>query len=170
EIVEDATLALERFDIRGFVALLDLCRDPEITDSRLIDLTQSAAAAAGNDPDRRSRIAEVLRTLLAQRMDQARKERQEEEAAEGEDLVKDRTEPELPKRDEAGSEDSGFEDQFDEEVEDDEDSDRERDEESDSETINLIDYLVEDLAGLADPLARDLIATAFDQGLVDRSY
>jgi hypothetical protein len=170
ETGEDACLALEEFGLTGFETLVELCQDPGITGDQRINVTQSAIAAAGDDPVRRSRLAEVLRILLAQLMEKARKERQEKEASGGEDLVEAGPKQEVAERDEVGSETTAGGDDFDEELEDEEEYEGDSDEEDHSMTVAEIGFLVEDLAELADPMARDLIATAFAEGLVDQSY
>jgi hypothetical protein len=185
EVVEDAGHALGDFGIPGFEALLDLCRDLSITGKRRRLVDYAAISAAAGNPSLRSRLAEVFRSNLADLIEQARAEIQQLE--EDERVLEDLREPRSKElhslqlaNDETAGESAGAAlggDVAGQEeaasVDEDEGNGNEEDFEDEDEKLpgaaGEISCLIEDLADLGDPLARELIDTAFEQGLVDRS-
>jgi hypothetical protein len=192
ETVADATEALERFGPPGFEALLALCRDRSITGSRRSAVNQSAMAAASGDPALRSQLAEVLRSRLGELMDRARDElkhqkegeavgdgprargfavRDEDEASESkEDVDSSGGKPAAARDEDLVDQDEDEYEPEDARIDGDHGREFEDEEEVATDTFDEIGYLIEDLADLADPLARDLIQRAFEEGLVDRSF
>jgi hypothetical protein len=210
EVAECAADALVDFGTPGFEALIELCNDPSIRAYSRNFVFEAAVYAAGHDPAKRSRLADVLRPILEERIAKAR----EELRAKGW-LAK------LPPRDEfLDEDDEELDDDFDEEGEyEDEDEEVYLDEEfnvidevdddaidqefvdhvEDSGAITVLAdsrssadesepgdsdqgneevepeiaeelaYVVGALADLGDPVARDAITTAFEEGLVDEA-
>jgi hypothetical protein len=132
-----------------------------------------ATRGAGRDPDLRSRIAATLRELLAHQLARAPEfvsEEEEDEDPDDEGLD-----------DEDFDEDQELEDELDDELGGDLDADADAEDGPDEEggegaieSGSVDDYfqmtttLVMDLAGLADPQARDLIRDAYQADIVDR--
>ncbi len=210
KLEEEAAEALARFGEPGFDALIDLCRDSSIHGYRRVDVALAAKTAANDDPVKRARLAELLRSILEQLVAKARENAQKEavdladdseefhgvganDLSDGED--KDTVDDDL------SDEDAAMDDDWDdgENLEDDEDWDEdeefEEDENWDEDALLEADenwgedddfeddgnditpdvgvelaFVVSDLADLADPLAVDLIKTAFAEGLVDGSF
>jgi hypothetical protein len=195
----EAAEALTRFGTPGFDALLDLCRDPSIDGYRRVDVAWAAITAAGDDPVKRARVAEQLRSILEQLVADARELAQDEEPV---DLSGDEEEfhgDDCDHRNYGQDKEVIDEDVSDPTAELDDDWDEEEDleDEEDWDEIDLVEddenwgedgefdddgndvasdvrmelaFVVSDLADLADPLALDLIKTAFDEELVDSSF
>jgi hypothetical protein len=72
KVEEEAAESLAQFGDPGFEVLLDLCRDPSIHGYRRVDVAWAARSAAGDDPQKRARLAEVLRLILERLMASAR--------------------------------------------------------------------------------------------------
>ena len=66
--------ALVDFGAPGFDALLELCTDPSVRGYMQVFVIEGAAYAASDDPDRRSRLAQVLRPILEKLIASAREE------------------------------------------------------------------------------------------------
>ncbi len=189
ELGEAASQALGRYGTIAFEPLLELCRDPAVTGYKRSHAINAAMAAAGADPALRARLAEVIRPYLAAAMDRVREEiraaRAVEDVAEDEDEDLEAAGAEFEEADELAREDA--EEPSDDRVLDVRDVDlaapeptREAGDPSASasspaqdEAENELDpfgqlwFHVSDLSALADPLARDLIQTAFDEELVE---
>jgi hypothetical protein len=133
DVVSAAGAALASFGSVTLESLLELCRDPSFSGYRRASLIDAAIQAAGNDPESRARVAEVLRPMMSELMNRIRKDRIQAES--GSDI-----EP-------LGA--SGEEMSLSQEEE--------------------IAHLTSNLTTLADPLARDMIQTAFDEDMVDTS-
>ena len=185
----DAANALVYFGSPGFEALINLCSNPSLTGYQRADALDAAANAAGDDPARRSRVGEIVRPILDQAIAKARDELKSKGF-----LEKVPPQSEFD-RDEAGDDDLDDFDEPDDVIEDDlataedglatysqkklfsseEDIDDDWDEEDDGEgddmiepfTAEAVGHVVYALATIADPLARNTIMTAFDEGLVD---
>jgi SEC-C motif len=74
DIAHQAAEALISFGAAGFDALVELCAEPSINGYSRASIADAGVAAAGDDPVRRSRLAEVLRANLEDRISAARKE------------------------------------------------------------------------------------------------
>jgi SEC-C motif len=191
--IESSTVAAEAlvdFGAAGFDAFIDLCLDPSINGYLRIHVMNSAADAAGDDPARRARVGEIFRPVLDQAIALAREELKTKGF-----LEKIPPEPEFDENDdEDWDEVDDFEDPDDvlegtladwegdstAEFPDDgnlseEDFDDDREGEVESEeadeieplTAEALGHVVRALSTIADPLARDAIMKALDDGLVD---
>jgi hypothetical protein len=176
---ELAAEVLGDFGAVAFESTLELIRDPDIKGYPRQHVIEAAQRAVGTDPILRARLAEALRSLLADAMEQARAE------ASSETRVPDEDED-----DEAeGSGRWTLKDLDDEEsIEDEEEGDLARKDEPSPEAVasstdregpyasstpemypsEEVAFLVSDLTDQADPQARDLIKTAFEEDLVDQ--
>jgi hypothetical protein len=205
ETAEAAADALVDFGTPGFEALVELCNDPLVRGYARNFVFEAAVYAAGHDLVKRSRLAEVLRPILKERIARARDELRlkgclaklspgRECLDEDEDDLEDEFDDECDYEDEEGDEQFRIFDEFDDDtidqdfLDEDEDlgttsvrqelhpraDDSEMDDEDDDEEIEPeiaeeLAYVVGALADLADPLSRDAIITAFQDGLVDES-
>ena len=196
---EQAADAIARYGAPGFEILLDLCRDPSICGYRRVDVAFAARIAAGDDPVLKARLADVLRPILEQLMAKAREEPKQKgplgptdgdedhpgarsdvlvdedaEDAIDEDLLDEEEEfdDDLDEDEVLEDDDDWFEDEDLEEIEDlGEDEDLEEDEyELVQDVREELTYYASDLAELADPLAVDLIETAFEEDAIDDTY
>jgi hypothetical protein len=137
--------AIATYGPEGFDTLLELIGDPSITGYHRTDIVDDAKIAAGDDPVRRARLAEVLRPIFTK-------------------VVGEVNEPSGKVVEEPGTQEA-----------------TQPGEDHELEAIHLMDaenkihptealaFLVCDLCDLADPLARDMIQSAFDENLVDES-
>ena len=186
----DAANALVDFGAPGFDALINLCSNPSLKGYQRADVMSAAADAAGDDPARRSRVGEIIRPILDQAIAKARDELKSKGV-----LAKVPPDSELDLDDDEDDELDDFDEPDDDLIEDDlaadedslatesqatlfsseEDVDDDWDEDDDGEGDDLIEpltaeavgHVVRALATIADPLARNTIMTAFDEGLVD---
>jgi hypothetical protein len=147
--------------------LLKLLRASTLTGYRRQNAINAAAIAVGRDPELRARLADVLRPMLADAIERMREEAKH--AA---------TEPDEPDEDSEGwvlegTSDEGLDD------EDLEESPKEAetvDESVEDSTTNELEayeelmFLISDIANLADPKARELIDTAFEEDLVETFF
>ncbi len=181
---EDAANALSEFGARGFDALVELCQDPSATGYVPYFCTTAAIAAAGDDPVRRSRIAEFLREQLEAKIAVARirlkldgklvkhspgdLDGDPEEEGAIDDLDEDFDDEPLVDGTDL-EDDDGILDEFDESDDDliDAMDDEEDEPRVEPEIAEAIAFIVSDLATLADALALGLIYTAYQEGLVD---
>jgi hypothetical protein len=165
---ELAAETLGGFGEIGFGPALELIQDPQMAGYPRQHAINAARRAAGSDPGRRARLAEVLRPLLADAMERSRAALRREYP--GPDKAKDED-------DEYDGEDVEFEDE----------GEPEEDLEGSSEAPAIstavqspysagtsrlepyeeVAFLVSDLADIADPEARDLIKTAFAEDLLE---
>jgi hypothetical protein len=183
ETSQEAGDALARFGPEGLDALLGLIEDPAIVGFQRAALIDCAKEAARDDTEQRARVATVLRQLFAGII-------QEVNAAETfeDELLQNEPEEEHPL-------DEPLQDIHGEPIEELEDEDlldhhdekslidnvaneestgeskleaRWR-EEAENETVTeqTLAFLASDLCSLADPLARELIDSAFEQELID---
>ena len=79
KVGEEAAEALSRFGTPGFDTLVELYGDPSIRGYRRVDVGMAAKLAAGDDPVKRARVAELLRSILEQLMADARELARDEE-------------------------------------------------------------------------------------------
>jgi hypothetical protein len=157
-VQQDVADALVCFDDPGFEALIELCQAPAVGGYTRSLYAAAAASAASDDPVRRSRLAEILRTLLEDRMAAARKERDDYDY-----LEKDSSDY---------SDDDDFDDEEDDFLDDDDeqiDQDDVPDEVDLSEEAELLDAAdeIEGIAALeADPRKRGFTAGGGGSGIV----
>jgi hypothetical protein len=129
ELAQNAATALSCYGEGIFDTLLELITDPALRGHHRRGVIEAAQQAAGDNPVLRARLAEAVRSILTEAIEQARGcEPKETPALE------------------------------------------ERDDEFDLSSTDEITLLAAVLAGLADPLARELIKTAFAENLIDTSY
>ena len=146
---QEAAEALGRFGAIAFEPVLEVCRNPEVTGQSRIHACCAAVYTAGDDPSRRARLADVLRPMLADAIDRFRLASRARAAGERSEVDQESD----PNPIEAGSADV-----------------REAERENDLDRYGEIFYLVSDLSALADPKARNLIKTAFDEDMVERDF
>jgi hypothetical protein len=189
---DEASRVLGSYGAIAFEPLLELTRDPSVTGYNRSYAINAARQAAGDDPARKARLADVIRPYLAAVIERGREEMRlarldedleesEEDAAESAwgDL-EDEDEGEEPS-DEEGLEAPGDVPAFDAEGTHQLETEAKTDaddsasaskpsadqKQSRLDTFGEITFLVNDLAALADPLARELIKTAFAEELVE---
>jgi len=187
--------ALVDFGTPGFDALVELCNDPSIQGYRRNFVFEAAVYAAGDDLDRMSRLGEVLRPILEDRIAKAREElrrkgwlvklpprdefldHEDEDDDEDEDeefeefgeLDDDAIDQDLLGEDEDLGAESVHEDLLSSEDDSEEDDSEEDEEEIEPEIAEDLAYVVGALADLCDEAAYDSIMTAFREGLVDEA-
>jgi hypothetical protein len=195
----DAACALIEFGPAGFEALLNLCSNPALSGYQQAFVLDAAVEAAGHDPARKSRLAEAGRPILDQAIAEAREELKlngflekvppdddlddEDEDFDGSDeadddpiagtlagaeydleaesdeqLLAGEADDDEPLADEADFEDEDW-DLLD-------DDDGALVEPLNAERVGIVAHA---LATIADPLARDTIIAAFEEGLIDES-
>jgi hypothetical protein len=193
ETGEAAGRALGHFGPAAFEPLLEVCRDPAVTGSKRSHAIDAAKVAAGSDAALRTRLADVIRPLLAEaigrgregirlaRMQQDREEQDEDaadldwaDAGEGEEDADDEgygeeaseaaalSEPGANAGDILRHEDATA-------ITTDLGASKDEDD-SEVDLYSEIALLVNDLSELADPSARELIKTAFDEDLVEAFF
>jgi hypothetical protein len=148
--------------------LLELLRASTLTGYRRQNAINAAGIAVGTDPTLRARLADVLRPMLADAIERMR-----------EDAKHTATEPDEQQEDSEGwvLEDTGDEGLDDDDLEEspNEEAETVNDSPEDSTTDELEPYeelmfLISDIANLADPKARELIDTAFEDDLVETFF
>jgi SEC-C motif len=138
----------------GFDTLLELIGDPSITGYHQSNLIDSAKIAAGDDPVKRARLAELLRQVFARVVGELK-----ETLALERQLLNSHNDDE---------DDVAFHGEpIDEIDEDDHETVGEMDAENEIHPTEALAFLACDLCDLADPLARDMIQSAFDEDLID---
>jgi len=154
--------ALVDFGTPGFEALVELCQDPSIKGYQRNSVMEAAVVAAGEDLDQTSRLADVLRPILEDRIAKAREELRRNgfvaKLPPEDELLDDDEDEELDELDEPDDDDPIDEDLIDEE---------EHEEEFQPHVSEELAFVVGALADLGDEAAYDLIKTAFREGLVD---
>jgi hypothetical protein len=143
ETTEDAGTALAAFGQEGFENLLELIRDPKIVGYQRTRLIECAKAAAGDDAVRRARLGEALRELFARDVTRAREENERRSAHR-------QTAPIEPHDTAAGEDRAEGDDEY-----------------NATQPDEDLAFLVGNLSDLADPLAREMIQSAFDEALID---
>jgi len=185
--------ALGHFGPSAFEPLLEVCRDPAVTGSKRGHAIEAAKVAAGSDPALRARLADVIRPYLAEAIERGREEvrlarmkRDREEHDEdaddfdGDNFGEGEEEADDERAVEGSSEAAALGEPGTNELarvrhEDSAAISRDvgssKDEsESQLDRYEEISCLVGDLSDLADPAARELIKTAFDEDLVDTFF
>jgi hypothetical protein len=190
ESSREAGLALTYYGQEGFDALLGLIQESAVAGFQRTFLIDSAKQAAAGDLVRSARLAEVLRGLFLRIVEESKDAKAfEEELIEEESSGLKEHEANLYSEeelvpdddDELADEDLGDED-WPGEIDDENDAtpaDRpERDplharhvEEAENELLpeEALGFLADDLCDLADPLAREMLESAFRDGLIDES-
>ena len=160
--------AIARYGPEGFDTLLELIGDPSITGYHQSYFIDSAKIAAGDDPVKRARLAEILRQVFTRVVGELKEtlalerqllnsENEEEDDAElAEILGKTVEDPATEEATQPGD---------DEELE----AIRQMDADNETGTYEALSLLASDLCDLADPLARDMLQSAFDEDLIDES-
>ena len=178
---ESAAQFLGSFGAIAFELLLDVCRDPGVTGYPRTHAMRAAIGAAGDDPSLRARLADVIRPMLADAIERLRHAQKAAEAAGlnefDDETPEDESEADLADFDDETPEDESEADLADiSEIDDEPDDDHSEDDsqnfqgeysERAPDLYDEIFFLVNDLAALADPGARDLIQTAFDEDMVE---
>jgi len=160
--------AIATYGPEGFDTLLELIGDPSITGYHRTYFIDSAKIAAGDDPVKRARLAEILRQVFTRVVGELKEtlalerqllnsENEEEDDAElAEILGKTVEDPATEEATQPGD---------DEELE----AIRRMDADNETGTYEALSLLASDLCDLADPLARDMLQSAFDEDLIDES-
>jgi hypothetical protein len=165
---QEAVEALGRFGAIAFEPVLEVCRDPEVTGQSRVHACSAAVYTAGDDPSRRARLADVLRPMLADAIDRFRLAFRARAAAEPDE--RDDGPPELDDQAEAGKRSDVDRGSDPNPIEAESAEDRDAERENEIDLSGEIFYLVNDLTALADPKARNLIKTVFDEDMVDRDF
>ena len=182
--------AIATYGSEGFDTLLELIGDPSITGYHRTYFIDAAKHAAGDDPIKRARLAELLRQVFTRVVGELKEtlalERQllnsENEEDEDEDDVDFHGEP-IDEIDEDDHETVGDEELTElsgktvkdpgteEATQPGDDGELEAihrmGAENEIHPTEALSFLVCDLCHLADPLARDMIQSAFDEDLID---
>ena len=140
----------------GFAALLELIGDPSITGFHRTHFIDAAKLAAGNDPVKRGRLAERLRQVFTSVVSEVKETR-----------ALERKLRHSENDNEAGVEDSGSEEASQPGDADKIELIRQMDAENQIYPTEALGLLAGDLCDLADPLARDMIRSAFEEDLID---
>ena len=160
--------AIATYGPEGFDTLLELIGDPSITGYHQSYFIDSAKIAAGDDPVKRARLAEIIRQVFTRVVGELKEtlalerqllnsENEEEDDAElAEILGKTVEDPATEEATQPGD---------DEELE----AIRQMDADNETGTYEALSLLASDLCDLADPLARDMLQSAFDEDLIDES-
>jgi hypothetical protein len=179
--------AIASFGPAALDDLIDLVRDPAVSGFQRSYLIHSAKQAAGNDPVKRARVAEVVRELFARVVGEIQADQQFENelVATGEtdgsgdapvdvdlngepieELDEDEFDALLEEDGEGGSLAFGIDSAA---AEDPDELAHEEDRGNEVTRDEDLAFLTDGLACLADPLARDMIEAAFDAGQIDES-
>ena len=160
--------AIATYGPEGFDTLLELIGDPSITGYHQSYFIDSAKIAAGDDPVKRARLAEILRQVFTRVVGELKEtlalerqllnsENEEEDDAELAEI--------LGKTVEDSATEEATQPGDDEELE----AIRRMDADNETGTYEALSLLASDLCDLADPLARDMLQSAFDEDLIDES-
>jgi hypothetical protein len=148
--------AIAAYGPEGFDALLELIGDPSITGFHRTHIIDAAKHAAGDDPVKRGRLAERLRQLFTSVVSEVKETR-----------ALERKLRHSENGNEAGVEDSGSEESSQPGDADKIEAIRQMDAENQIYPTEALGLLACDLCDLADPLARDMIRSAFEEDLID---
>ena len=153
EVMADAIAA---YGPEGFDTLLELIGDPSITGFHRTDFIDAAKLAAGDDPVKRARLAELLRQVFTRVVGEVKEtlacERNSVDS-ENENRKAWRTPP--PTKPRSLATPTKIE------------AIRQMDAENEIHPTEALALLACDLCDLADPLARDMIRSAFEEDLID---
>ena len=160
--------AIATYGPEGFDTLLELIGDPSITGYHRTYFIDSAKIVAGEEPVLRARLAELLRQVFTrvagevkervarQRAHLGSENEEHDDAELAEILGKTVEDPATEEATQPGD---------DEELE----AIRRMDADNETGTYEALSLLASDLCDLADPLARDMLQSAFDEDLIDES-
>ena len=160
--------AIATYGPESFDTLLELIGDPSITGYHRTYFIDSAKIVAGEEPVLRARLAELLRQVFTRVVGEVKErvarqrahlgsENEEHDDAElAEILGKTVEDPATEEATQPGD---------DEELE----AIRRMDADNETGTYEVLSLLASDLCDLADPLARDMLQSAFDEDLIDES-
>ncbi len=159
--------AIATYGPEGFDALLELIGDASLTGYHRTSIVDDAKVAAGDDPVKRVRLAEILRPIFTRVVGEVKEDlaiRRELRNFRKEDDEEDRGKPsgnavQDPRTKEASQ--PGDDEQL--------EAIRRMDAENEVHPTEALAFLTCDLCDLADPLARDMIQSAFDEDLIDES-
>jgi hypothetical protein len=179
--------AIATYGPEGFDTLLELIGDPSITGYHRTYFIDAAKHAAGDDPIKRARLAEILRPIFTKVVGKVKEtlalEREllyfledddedvdfhgeliDEIDEDDHEMVHDEELTELSgKAMEAPGTEEATQPGDDDELE----AIHEMDADNETDTYETLSLLACDLCDLADPLARDMIQSAFDEDLID---
>ncbi|MGC1719089.1 MAG: SEC-C domain-containing protein [Isosphaeraceae bacterium] len=160
--------AIATYGPEGFDTLLELIGDPSITGYHRTYFIDSAKIVAGEEPVLRARLAELLRQVFTRVAGEV-KERVARQRAHLVSENEERDDAELAEILGKTVEDPATEEATqpgdDEELE----AIRRMDADNETGTYEALSLLASDLCDLADPLARDMLQSAFDEDLIDES-
>ncbi len=160
--------AIATYGPEGFDTLLELIGDPSITGYHRTYFIDSAKIVAGEEPVLRARLAELLRQVFTRVVGEV-KERVARQRAHLGSENEEHDDAELAKILGKTVEDPATEEATqpgdDEELE----AIRQMDADNETGTYEALSLLASDLCDLADPLARDMLQSAFDEDLIDES-
>jgi|GEM_PF-1449578 len=182
--------AIAKYGLEGFDALLELIRDPSIAGHQRAYFIDAAKRAAGSDPVLRARIAEVLRQVFTRVVGEVRESQAlEQELLDAEDEEEDDEDnvdlngefiEEIDEDDHEMVDDEELAETSGEAVEepgaeeakqpgeyDDLEAIHRMDADNEIPPTDTLSLLASDLSDLADPLARNMIQSAFDDGLME---
>jgi len=155
--------AIATYGPEGFDALLELIGDPSITGYHRTDIVDDGKIAAGDDLVKRARLAEVLRPIFMRVVGEVKEElairRKLRDSRKADD---DLAQPSVNAVEEPGAQ-KPTQSADDDELE----AIRRMDAENQIHPTEALAFLTGDLSDLADPLARDMIQSAFDEDLID---
>ena len=183
--------AIATYGPEGFDTLLELIGDPSITGYHRSYFISSAEIAAGDDPVKRARLAEILRQVftrvvgelketlaLERQLLNSENEEEDEDDVDFHGEINDEihvVDPEMVDDEELAKlwgkavEDPGTEEATRPGDDDELAAIRRMDAENEIHPYESLSFLACDLCDLADPLARDMIQSAFDEDLIDES-
>ena len=184
--------AIATYGPEGFDTLLELIGDPSITGYHRTYFIDSAKIAAGDDPVKRARLAELLRQVFTrvvgevkerlalerQLLDSENEEEDDEDDVDFHGEVNDEIhvdDPEMVDDEELAEilgktvEDPATEEATQPGDDDELEAIRRMDADNETGTYEALSLLASDLCDLADPLARDMLQSAFDEDLIDES-
>ncbi len=160
--------AIATYGPESFDALLELIGDPSITGYHRTHFIDSAKIAAGDDPVKRTRLAELLRQVLTRVVGEV-KERVARQRAHRDSENEEHDDEELAQPSGKAVEDPGITAA----TQPGDDSElktiHQTDADNETDSYAALSLLACDLCDLADPLARDMIQSAFDDDLIDES-
>jgi SEC-C motif len=176
---ENAAVVVACFGEVVFEPLLELAVDPLLNGYKRCHAITAARRAAGSNPALKARFADLLRPILADAIERSRRSKAEYAARINKDDF-DEVDSDEEDMDEWGDDDSDEQlvvnhaeiDAGDTPLDGAEVLDRpadwqEKDEENALDLVEEIVLLIADLTSMADPLARDLIKTAFAEDMVE---
>ena len=172
DVLENVSTVLGEFGPQIIEPALEIARDESLPWFPRSSICDAAIEAAGDDAVARTTIAQGLREILA---DCLRKSEEADARAtvapnRDVDVSEDEEDNSAENVDELDDEEEAYDSDVDEDTLDDEDMDELEEGEADGardDFVEIATMMVNDLADLADPLARDLIAAAYEADIID---